>query len=246
MSERHVRLSINVDHVATVRQVRRDVEPDPVHAAVLCELAGADGITIHLREDRRHISDRDVRLLRETVKSRLNLEMAGTDEMVGIACDTKPEQATLVPEKRQELTTEGGLDVLANQAGVAEAIGALNQHGIFSSIFIEADPAQIAAAAECGARAIELHTGRFAEPLDPDARAAELEHLRAGAEAAHRHGLAVHAGHGLTYQNIAPIARLPHLSEVSIGHNIIARAIMVGLDTAVREMRALINGARPG
>ena len=244
MADHAIRLSINVDHVATVRQARRDVEPDPVHAAVLCEAAGADGITIHLREDRRHINDRDLRLMRDVVKSRLNLEMAATDEMVRIACEVKPDQVTLVPEHREELTTEGGLDVMANRARIAEAVGTLAEHHLYPSIFIEPDPAQIAAAADCGAEAVELHTGRYANlGADAAACAAELARLVDGAEAAYVHGLALHAGHGLTYRNLAPVARLPHLAEVSIGHNIIARAVLVGLDRAVRDMRACLDAA---
>ena len=243
MASHDIRLSINVDHVATIRQARLDTEPDPVHAAVLCEAAGADGITVHLREDRRHINDRDVRVLREVVKTRLNLEMAATEEMVEIACDVHPEQATLVPERREELTTEGGLDVLANKDKVAEAIGALASDGIYPSIFIEGDPEQIAAAAACGAYAIELHLGHYANLKDDAARGAELERLTRAAEAAAGHGLAVHAGHGLTYRNIASVALLPHLVEVSIGHNIIARAVLTGLDAAVRDMRACITAA---
>ena len=243
MAERPIRLSINVDHVATIRQARRDLEPDPVHAAVLCEAAGADGITIHLREDRRHINDRDVRLMREVVKSRLNLEMATTDEMVGIACDVRPEQVTLVPEKREELTTEGGLDVRANRDRIREAVGALSANGIFPSIFIEPDPAQIAAAAECGAQAVELHTGCYANLKDGAERAAEVDRLRAGAETAAGCGLVLHAGHGLTYRNIGPIVHLPNLVEVSIGHNIVARAVLVGMETAVRDMRAAMDAA---
>ena len=243
MAERHIRLSINVDHVATIRQARRDVEPDPVHAAVLCEAAGADGITIHLREDRRHINDRDVRVLREVVKSRLNLEMAAEDEMVTIACEVGPEQVTLVPEKREELTTEGGLDVIANQARVAEAVGTLSARGMCTSIFIEPDPDQIAAAAACGAQAVELHTGAYANLRDNAALVTELTRLRAGADAAVEHGLVLHAGHGLTYRNVGPIVQLPNLVEVSIGHNIVARAVLVGMDTAVRDMRAAIDAA---
>lgn len=243
MAKPAIRLSINIDHVATLRQARGDVEPDPVHAAALCEAAGADGITIHLREDRRHINDRDARVLREVVKSRLNLEMAATDEMVGIACDLKPEQATLVPERREERTTESGLDVLANRDQVTEAVGALAANGIYPSIFIDAIPEQIAAAAACGAQAVELHTGPYANLTDAACRDAELQRLLAGAEAAHSHGLALHAGHGLTYLNVAAIARVPHLVEVSIGHNIIARAVLVGLDRAVRDMRACIDAA---
>ncbi len=244
MANREVRLSINVDHVATIRQARRDIEPDPVHAAVLCEAAGADGITVHLREDRRHINDRDVRLLREVVKTRLNLEMAATEEMVAIACEICPDQVTLVPEQREELTTEAGLDVIGNKKAIAEAIGALAANGIYPSIFIEADPEQIAAAAACGAFAVELHTGHYANLKDDAARESELQRLTQAAEAAAGHGLAVHAGHGLNYRNITPIARLPNLVEVSIGHNIVARAVLAGLDVAVRDMRARITAVR--
>jgi pyridoxine 5-phosphate synthase len=236
-----IHLGVNIDHVATVRQARRDVEPDPVEAAVICELAGAHGITIHLRGDRRHIQDRDLRLLRQIVKTKLNLEMAATEEMVGIALDVRPDQVTLVPEKREELTTEGGLDVASNVEQVADAVARLRAVDIPVSLFVEADREQIAASKRAGADAVELHTGTYANAPTDAAQSAELKRLiKAGREAATR-GLRVHAGHGLTYRNIIPIKQIPKLHEVNIGHNIVARAVLVGLDRAVREMLELLK-----
>ncbi len=236
-----IHLGVNIDHVATVRQARRDIEPDPVAAAVLCELAGAHGITIHLRGDRRHIQDRDLHLLRQTVKIKLNLEMGATDEMVGIALDVKPDQVTLVPEKREELTTEGGLDILANEKSVAAVVKRLKDGGIPVSMFIEADCGQIEASKRIGAEAIELHTGAYANAKAESAQRAELERLIHSGRHAVTLGLRVHAGHGLTYRNIIPIKQIPQLHEVNIGHNIIARAVLVGLDRAVREMLELLR-----
>ena len=236
-----IHLGVNIDHVATVRQARRDIEPDPVAAAVVCELAGAHGITIHLRSDRRHIQDRDLHLLRQVVKTKLNLEMGATDEMVGIALVVKPDQVTLVPEKREELTTEGGLDVVSNARSLADAIARLKKGGIPVSLFIEADHEQISASKQVGAEAIELHTGRYANAKTESAQAVELEKLIQGGRQAVTLGLRVHAGHGLTYRNIIPIKQVPKLHEVNIGHNIIARAVLVGLDCAVREMLELLK-----
>jgi pyridoxine 5-phosphate synthase len=236
-----IHLGVNIDHVATVRQARQDVEPDPIAAAVLCELAGAHGITVHLRGDRRHIQDRDLHLLRKTVKTKLNLEMAATDEMIGIALDVKPDQVTLVPEKRQELTTEGGLDVAANVGELTDAVARLNEGEIPVSMFVEADSDQIAASEKIGAAAVELHTGAYANAGKETEQTAELERLIQGGRQAVALGLRVHAGHGLTYNNIIPIKQIPKLHEVNIGHNIVARAVLVGLDLAVREMLALLK-----
>lgn len=234
-------LGVNIDHVATVRQARLDIEPDPIEAAVICELAGAHGITIHLRGDRRHIQDRDLRLLRKIAKTKLNLEMAATEEMINIALDVKPDQISLVPEKREELTTEGGLDVASQVDHLTDAVARLGEAGIPVSMFIEADPHQIAASKEVGATAIELHTGAYANCRTEAEQAAELERLIEGGRQAVALGLRVHAGHGLTYRNIIPIKQIPKLYEVNIGHNIIARAVLVGLDKAVREMLELLK-----
>jgi pyridoxine 5-phosphate synthase len=231
------RLGVNIDHVATVRQARRAAEPDPVAAAVLALLGGADGITVHLREDRRHIQDRDVRLLRQVVTSRLNLEMAAADEIVVFACDLKPDEATLVPEKRQELTTEGGLDVVANEAVVARAVQRLKGEGIEVSLFLDPDPRQIEAGRLLGVQAVEIHTGRYADARGADDRARELEALAAAAAFAKEQGLHVHMGHGLNYANVRAVARIPGVEELNIGHSIVARAVLVGLERAVREMK---------
>ncbi len=235
-------LGVNIDHVATIRQARRTVEPDPIAAAVLAELAGADGITVHLREDRRHIQDRDVRLLRQTVRSHLNLEMAATDEMVAIALDIQPDYVTLVPEKRQEVTTEGGLDVAGQQDRMAEVVDRLQGAGIPVSMFIDADDTQIDASAAIGAKFIELHTGTYAETHDEVGRQQELGILAKGCERAIAAGLRVNAGHGLTYWNVYPIATLPGMEELNIGHTIISRAVLVGMERAVREMKQAIRG----
>ncbi len=237
------RLQVNIDHVATVRQARGGVEPDPVHAAVLAELGGASGITIHLREDRRHIQDRDLELLRRTVATRLNLEMAATDEMVAIACRVRPEQVTLVPEKRQELTTEGGLDVAGNLEQVRRAARRLREDGRIVSLFIDPDARQVTAACAAGATAVELHTGRYAQARQAELAARELEDLRRAAEAARAAALVVHAGHGLNYQNTAAVAALPGLEDLNIGHSVVARAVLVGLERAVREMVEIIAAA---
>jgi pyridoxine 5-phosphate synthase len=235
-----IRLGVNIDHVATVRQARRAAEPDPVAAAVLALLGGADGITVHLREDRRHIQDRDVRLLRQAVTSRLNLELAAADEIVAIACEVKPDEATLVPEKRQELTTEGGLDVVANETAVARAVEGLKAAGIEVSLFLDPDVRQIEMAKLLGVQAVEIHTGRYAQARGASAVARELEALRGAAAFAKEQGLHVHMGHGLNYGNVQAVARLPGVEELNIGHSIVSRAVLVGLERAVREMKEAI------
>lgn len=235
-------LGVNIDHIATIRQARRTVEPDPVAAAVLAELGGADGITVHLREDRRHIQDRDVLLLRQTVRTHLNLEMAATDEMVAIALDIKPDYVTLVPEKREEVTTEGGLDIVGQIARMDEVVSKLQSAGIPVSLFIDAEPAQIEASVKVQAKFIELHTGKYAEATDETKRQQELETLAAGCEQAIKAGLRVNAGHGLTYWNVYPVAKLPGMEELNIGHTIISRAALVGIERAVREMKQAIKG----
>lgn len=233
-------LGVNIDHVATVRQARRTYEPDPVWAAALAELGGADGITVHLREDRRHIQDRDLRLLRETVTVKLNLELACSDEVLDIACQIKPTQATLVPENRQEVTTEGGLDVIGQRERLKTAIGRLKSAGIVVSLFLDADRRQIEAGHQLGAEAVELHTGQYALAPLGQAQQTELEKLVAGAVAIVERGMTLHAGHGLTYRNVQPVARIAQMSELNIGHSIVARALMVGFQQAVREMKELI------
>lgn len=235
-------LGVNIDHIATIRQARRTVEPDPIAAAVLAELAGADGITAHLREDRRHIQDRDVQLLRATVRTHLNLEMAATDEMVAIALDLKPDYVTLVPERREEVTTEGGLDIAGQQARMADVVATLQGAGIPVSLFIDAEPSQIDASAAVQAQFIELHTGQYAEAHSDTARQKELQLLAAGCERAIAAGLRVNAGHGLTYWNVYPVACLPGMEELNIGHTIISRAALVGMERAVREMKQAIRG----
>lgn len=236
------KLGVNIDHVATIRQARKTYEPDPVWAAALSELGGADGITLHLREDRRHIQDRDLRLLRETVTVKLNLELAAEDEVVQIACQTRPDQATLVPERREEVTTEGGLDVVGQKQRMASAIARLRDAGIVVSLFLDPDLAQIEAAAELGADAVELHTGTYALADKQPHQAQELEQIIKAAAAVRQAGMTVHAGHGLNYRNVLPIARIQDMDELNIGHSIIARAVMVGMQQAVREMKDLISG----
>jgi pyridoxine 5-phosphate synthase len=235
------RLAVNVDHVATLRQARGTSIPDPVEAAILAELAGALGIVVHLREDRRHIQERDVRILREVVKTKLNLEMAATPEMVQAAVAIRPDVATLVPEKRQELTTEGGLDVSGRQAQIEEAIGTLRGAGIRVSAFIDPDIAQVKAAADAGADIVEIHTGRYADSRDEVSGGIELEKIGKAVVFASKAGLRVSAGHGLNYVNVKPVAALTEVEEMSIGHSIIGRAVMVGMGAAVREMLALIE-----
>jgi pyridoxine 5-phosphate synthase len=239
-----IALGINIDHVATLRQARRGRAPDPVQAALAAEQAGADAITLHLREDRRHIQDRDVRALRGLLQTRMNLEMAVTDEMLGVAAEVRPEDCCLVPEKRQELTTEGGLDVAGQAARIRAAVASLAGAGIRVALFIDPDPAQIEAAAASGAPAVELHTGAYAE-ASGGARATELERLRTGARLAERLGLEVHAGHGLDYHNVQPVAAIAQIIELNIGHAIVARAVFTGLAAAVRDMKALMQAARP-
>ena len=242
---RPMRLYVNIDHVATIRQARRTDEPDPVRAAVLVELAGADGLTVHLREDRRHIQDRDVRLLAATVRTVLNFELAASGEIVAIALELAPFQATLVPEKRAEITTEGGLDLTApaGRRTIEDALGRLHAAGTRTSLFIDPDEAAVRACVELGADAVELHTGEYADARGP-ARAAQLERLACAAALAREVGLAVHAGHGLTYENVTPVAALPELEELSIGHSIVARAVLVGMERAVREMIGILGRAR--
>ena len=235
-------LGVNIDHIATIRQARRTVEPDPVAAAVLAELAGADGITVHLREDRRHIQYRDVYVLRQTVRTHLNLEMAPTDAMVAIALDIKPNYVTLVPEKREEVTTEGGLDVVGQMQRMSEIVTNLQGAGIPVSLFIDADVAQINAAASTRAKFIELHTGRYADAKDEASREKELTMLARGCEQALAAGLRVNAGHGLTYWNVYPVACLKGMEELNIGHSIISRAVLVGLERAVKEMKQAMRG----
>jgi len=242
-----MRLFVNVDHVATVRQARRTDEPDPVRAAVLAELAGADGITVHLREDRRHIQDRDVRLLLETVRTGVNLELAAAGEILDLACAWRPAQATLVPEKRQEITTEGGLSLEVGEAraSLRNAIERLASVGVRTSLFIDPDPDAIRVSADLGADAVELHTGEYAN-AEGQAREAQLRRLGAGAELARELGLAVHAGHGLTYENVTPVAALAELEELNIGHSVVSRAVLTGMREAVGEMATLIRRARSG
>ncbi|MDD5760426.1 MAG: pyridoxine 5'-phosphate synthase [Desulfobulbaceae bacterium] len=244
-SERRIsmtQLAINVDHVATLRQARGISEPDPVLAAGICELAGASGIVVHLREDRRHIQDRDVRILRETVKTRLNLEMGATPEIIDIALRLKPDMVTLVPEKRQELTTEGGLNVSGQKKKLTEVIKQMTAAGIPVSLFIDPEPKQISAAAAIGATFVEIHTGRYCDAENDAAREHEFELVAEAADFAYGLDLKVNAGHGLNYLNARRIAALDAISELSIGHSVMARAIMVGLDQAVREMLALVAG----
>jgi pyridoxine 5-phosphate synthase len=235
------RLGVNIDHVATVRQARRAPEPDPLAAAVLALLGGADGITVHLREDRRHIQDRDVRLLRHIVTSRLNLEMAAADAIVDIACEVKPDEATLVPERRQELTTEGGLDVVTNQETVGRAIQRLTAAGIEVSLFVDPDPHQIATAKLLGAKAVEIQTARYSEARTEPDRQRELTALEEATVFALEQSLHIHMGHGLTYTNVQSIARIRAVEELNIGHSIVARAVLVGMERAVREMKEAIR-----
>ncbi|MFO7628176.1 MAG: pyridoxine 5'-phosphate synthase [Prochlorococcaceae cyanobacterium] len=236
-------LGVNIDHIANVRQARRTVEPDPVTYALLAELGGADGITVHLREDRRHIQDRDVELLRATVRSRLNLEMAATAEMEAIALRLKPDMVTLVPERRQEVTTEGGLDVAGQLEPITALVGRLQAAGIGVSLFVDAAGPQLEACAACGARWVELHTGSYAEAPWAD-QPRELARLHEGSFIARSLGLRLNAGHGLTYQNVEPVAAIEGMEELNIGHTIVARALAVGLQKAVSEMKALVQNPR--
>jgi pyridoxine 5-phosphate synthase len=239
-----VLLGVNIDHVATVREARKTNEPDPVWAATLAELGGADAITIHLREDRRHIQDRDLRVLTESVAVPINLELACADDVIAIACEATPYQATLVPERREEVTTEGGLDVIGARDKVMNAIRQLKDAGIIVSLFLDPDLAQLEAAAKLGADAVELHTGAYAHATikhHAQGTQAALETLMSAGEQVRAAGLTLNAGHGLTYRNVKPVAAIPEMHELNIGHSIIARAIMVGLEQAVRDMKRLIS-----
>lgn len=235
-----IRLGVNVDHVATIRQARGGREPDPVTAAHEAELGGADQITVHLREDRRHIQDRDLRLLRQTVQTPLNLELAVSDEVIAIALDVRPEQVTLVPERREEVTTEGGLDVVSGLAAVRAATARFTAARVAVSLFIDPEPAQVEAARESGATHVELHTGQFALARRPDEVAHEVERLRRAGARAHDLGLHLALGHGLDYRNVLLVRDLPHVAEMNIGHSIVSRAVYVGLREAVREMKRLL------
>jgi pyridoxine 5-phosphate synthase len=235
-----IELGVNIDHVATLRQARKTYEPDPIWAAAEAELGGADGITVHLREDRRHIIDRDVQLLRQTVQCKLNLEMSLAPEIIQIAVKTVPDQATLVPEKRQEITTEGGLDLTANAAAVIDALARLKAANVSTSAFIDPDEKQITTAAEIGFDAIELHTGEYANARG-DKVDHELERLKRAGQIVTRSGLRLHAGHGLNYRNVAAVAAIPMMRELNIGHAIVSRAIFVGLRQAVAEMKTVMN-----
>lgn len=243
MSAHSIALGVNVDHVATLRQVRRATYPDPLDAALVAERAGADSITIHLREDRRHIQDHDVRRMSQALQTRMNFEMAVTDEMLRFARDVRPADCCLVPEKRTEVTTEGGLDVVEQRARIADACRSLAEAGIRASLFIDPDREQIDAALAVGAPVIELHTGAYADATGSQ-KAIELERLRTSARHAASFGLVVNAGHGLNYHNVQPVAAIPEIVELNIGHSIIARAVLSGLDVAVRDMRALMQAAR--
>ena len=240
------RLGVNVDHVATLRQARRSAYPDPVAAALLAELGGADQITIHLREDRRHIQDRDLEVMRKTVTTRLNLEMAATQEMVKIAYETRPDEVTLVPERREELTTEGGLDVVRGKDGVARVVKTLRDADILVSLFIDPDLEQVKASHRVQAQAVEIHTGRYCDAQVPADRRRELTRIVDAARAAAKLGLQVAAGHGLNYENLLPVAAIPEIEEFNIGHAIVGRAVLVGMERAVRDMKALIAQGAAG
>jgi pyridoxine 5-phosphate synthase len=235
------RLGVNIDHIATLRQTRRAKEPDPIHAAVLAELGGAAGITVHLRSDRRHIQDRDVEILRQVVKTRLNLEMASTQEMLKIALTIKPEQATLVPERREEVTTEGGLDVVLNSVQLRPVVRMLDEGGIHVSLFVDPDLEQVKESHKVGAPAIEINTASWADARDAKGREAALRKITDAARLGRKLGLDVHAGHGLTYANVGEMAALSEVSELNIGHSIVARAALVGMERAVREMVQAMN-----
>ena len=234
------RLNVNVDHVATLRQARMGDEPDPVTAAAQAELAGASGIVVHLREDRRHIQERDLLLLRQTVRTKLNMEMAVTDEMIEIACETLPDVVTLVPEKRQEITTEGGLDVRGDTERIAAGIEKLKSSGLFVSIFIDPDPDQINASAQTGAHMVEIHTGSYANARDETGMMMELDKIRKSTEDALSHRLRVSAGHGLNYVNVTAVSRIDGIEELNIGHSIVSRAVLSGMEEAVRDMIDLL------
>lgn len=244
MDSREILLGVNIDHIATVRQARGTVYPEPVQAALVAEQAGADSITAHLREDRRHMQDRDLFLLKEMIQTRLNMEMAVTDEMIGIAEKLQPAACCLVPEKREELTTEGGLDVAVNLNHIASACARLGAAGVEVSLFIDPEEVQIDAALKAGAPVIELHTGSYADAHDPETRARELERIRQAASLAHRAGLQVNAGHGLNYHNVQAICRIPEIVELNIGHSIVARALFSGLEQSVRDLKQLMLQTR--
>lgn len=244
MQKQVILLGVNIDHVATLRQARGTRYPDPLQAALLAEQAGADGITAHLREDRRHIQDRDIELLKERLHTKLNFEMAVTDDMIAIARRIQPQACCLVPERREELTTEGGLDVLGNPARMRDACAALAEVGIEVSLFIDPDRHQIDAAVAAGAPVVELHTGRYADAADTVARQQELQRIVEAAAYAHRLGLQVNAGHGLNLHNVEAICRIPSIVELNIGHAIIAQALFAGLDGAVRDMKRVMREAR--
>jgi pyridoxine 5-phosphate synthase len=237
-----MRLAINIDHVATLRNARGGTVPDPVEAALICEHAGAVGIVCHLREDRRHMKDDDIRRMRATIRKKLDLEMAATEEIIGIAIQTKPDLVTLVPERRQELTTEGGLDIVGQKKYYAEVVKRFQQHRIPVSLFIDPDEAQIRASADIGAEMMEIHTGEYAEAIGEQAVKEQFERIAAAATLGKSLGLGVNAGHGLDYGNMKPVAVIKEIDEVSIGHAVIVRALFVGLDQAVREMLALVEG----
>jgi pyridoxine 5-phosphate synthase len=241
-----MRLYVNIDHIATVRQARKTDEPDPVRGVVLAELGGAHGITVHLREDRRHIQDRDVRLLMETARTGVNLELAANSEILSIACELRPMQSTLVPEKREEVTTEGGLDMASAsvRSSLQHALDELKAHGVRTSLFIDPDPSALEYSVELGADAVEFHTGEYSNAVGEE-RGKELLRLASMALKGREMGLAIHAGHGLTYENVVPVAAIPHIEELNIGHSIISRSVFVGIERAVREMGDLIRQA-PG
>ena len=243
-----MRFYVNVDHVATVREVRRTDEPDPVRAAMLVELAGAHGITVHLREDRRHVSERDVRLLMDTVRTGVNLELAAATDVLDIACDLKPMQATLVPERREEVTTEGGLALVDQEVleATGKAVDRLSSAGIRTSLFVDPDEKTLQLSADLGVTAVELHTGEYANAADREERDTQLARLRDASQTAIGLDLAVHAGHGLTYENVTPVAAIAPIEELNIGHSIVSRAVLVGMERAVREMGVLIREARSG
>ena len=239
-----MRLYVNIDHVATVRQARRTDEPDPVRAAVLCELGGADGITVHLREDRRHVQDRDVRLLMETARTPVNLELAAASDVLALALEWRPMQATLVPERREEITTEGGLGIsAATRPFLADAVGRLKDAGIRTSLFIDPTDEAVRASLDLGADAVELHTGEYAHARGPERRE-RLGRLARAAALGRSLGLAVHAGHGLTYENVTPVAAVAEIEELNIGHSIVSRAVLVGIERATREMAEIVRRAR--
>ncbi|MGQ9693144.1 MAG: pyridoxine 5'-phosphate synthase [Thermodesulfobacteriota bacterium] len=235
------KLSVNVDHVATLRQARRGQQPDPVAAAILAELAGADGIIVHLREDRRHIQERDLEILRQVVKTHLNLEMANTKELMQIALRVKPDMVTFVPERREELTTEGGLDVAGNKEALQKSIQKLKEAGIATSLFIDSEPRQVRASKKVGTEFIEIHTGKYCEASNELIREQEFQRIVAAIRLGHRLGLRIKVGHGLDYQNVLPFTNIPEIEDFSIGHSIISRSVLVGIEKAVREMKEIIK-----